>query len=140
MNEQYTIDVDTGQMIGPETADLKAKMKKANMQYDIKKSYEENKARYDEYLKIKQKGAQKLKEARAKTQKSKTYTYPFTLHYAGQDLDVSHIFEEGSEYSEKQITEKMLEHKFYEFSGSVSYEHMKEENVLIPIFSQHKKG
>lgn len=72
--------------------------------------------------------------------KPKTYKYPFILHFAGQNIETDHIFENGKEYEESEITKKMLEHQYYEFAGSVSYTFMKKENVLLPIFQQFKKG
>ncbi len=72
--------------------------------------------------------------------KPKTYKYPFILHFAGQNIETDHIFENGKEYEESEITKKMLEHQYYEFAGSVSYTFMEKENVLLPIFQQFKKG
>ena len=73
-------------------------------------------------------------------QESAKYRYPFILHYAAQNLDVSHVFEDGHEYSAEEITKKMLEHQFYEFAGKVSYDFRADDNVLVPIFQQPKKG
>ena len=70
----------------------------------------------------------------------KKFTYPFTLHYAGRNIDVDHIFEQGNEYTSEEITQAMLHHQFYEFSGSVTYDYIQEDNVVVPIFQQHKKG
>lgn len=70
----------------------------------------------------------------------KKYTYPFIMHIAARNIDISHVFEEGKEYSEDEITKAMLEHQFYDFAGSVSYDFIESDNVLIPIFKQHKKG
>ena len=82
------------------------------------------------------------KETKKSEELSETtkYRYPFTLHYAAQNLNVSHIFEEGHEYSEDEITKKMLEHQFYEFAGKVTYDFRENDNVLIPVFKQPKKG
>lgn len=71
---------------------------------------------------------------------AKKFKYPFTLHYAAQNLDVSHIFDVGTEYTGKEVTEAMLAHQFYEFSGEVNYDFRDEENVLVPVFKQYKKG
>lgn len=70
----------------------------------------------------------------------KKYRYPFTLYYAAQNIDVSHIFEEGKEYTADEITSAMLNHQFYEFSGKVAYDLIEADNVLVPTFQQHKKG
>jgi hypothetical protein len=34
----------------------------------------------------------------------------------------------------------MLEHQYYDFAGTVTFEFLEKENVLLPIFQQHKKG
>ena len=73
-------------------------------------------------------------------QETTKYHYPFILHYAGQNLAVSHIFEDDHEYSGDEITKLLLEHQFYEFSGKVTYDFREKDNVLIPIFKQPKKG
>lgn len=70
----------------------------------------------------------------------KAFKYPFEIYLAAEKKDVSHIFEEGIEYTPEQITKKMLEHGFYEFSGNVTYDFIEKDNVLVPTFQQHKKG
>jgi len=80
------------------------------------------------------------KASEKKTETGKKYTYPFVFHYAGRNLDVSHIFEEGKQYSSSEITKAMLQHQFYEFSGNVTYDFIESDNVLVPIFQQHRKG
>lgn len=70
----------------------------------------------------------------------KKYKYPFEIYLAAEKRDVSHIFEEGTEYTADEITKAMLQHGFYEFSGSVTYDYMEKDNVLVPVFQQHKKG
>lgn len=76
----------------------------------------------------------------AKGNKSKKYVYPFKIHFGGDTRDVDHIFTEGTEYSEIEIKEAMLNHQFYEFSGEVAFDYRDKDNVLIPIFKHHKKG
>ena len=34
----------------------------------------------------------------------------------------------------------MREHQYYDFTGDVSFDFIENENVLLPIFRQHKKG
>lgn len=82
--------------------------------------------------------AKKAEEEEAK--KNPKYKYPFVLHYAGKNIDTDLMFENGQEYTAEEIRTKMLQHQYYEFSGKVSFEHLKDDNVLLPIFEQHKKG
>lgn len=80
------------------------------------------------------------KKQKETDEKSKQYKYPFEIYLAAQRPSIDHIFEEEKEYTEKEITKAMLDHGFYEFAGSVTYDFRENENVLIPIFQQHKKG
>lgn len=83
----------------------------------------------------------KQKETKQEKQDdTKVYKYPFTVHISAQNIDVSHIFEEGQSYTADQITKMMLEHGFYNFSGNVTYDFIESDNVLVPIFQYHKKG
>lgn len=71
---------------------------------------------------------------------AKSFTAPFRIYLAAQKMDVSHIFEDGQTYSDTEITKAMLQHGYYEFSGSVKYDFVESENILVPIFQQPKKG
>lgn len=82
----------------------------------------------------------KTAEKKSEDTSSKKYKYPFVMYYAAQNIDVSHIFEEGKEYTADEITQAMLTHQFYEFSGNVTYDFIAADNVLVPTFQQHKKG
>lgn len=70
----------------------------------------------------------------------KSFTAPFRIYLAAQKMDVSHIFEDGQSYASADITKAMLQHGYYEFSGSVKYDFVESENILVPIFQQPKKG
>lgn len=78
--------------------------------------------------------------SKKETKGEKKYKYPFEIYLAAEKRDVSYIFENDKEYTDTEITKKMLEHGFYEFAGSVTYDFMEKDNVLVPIFQQHKKG
>ncbi len=89
--------------------------------------------------------AKKAKAQQAKTKaeqekKVPKYKYPFTIHLAGKNLETDHIFNADKEYKEDEIKTKMLEHQYYDFAGSVSFTYIEKENVLLPVFQQHKKG
>lgn len=71
---------------------------------------------------------------------NKSFKYPFILHFAGKNVETDHIFEQDKEYKAEEIRTKMLDHQYYEFAGSVKFDYIEKENVLIPIFQQHKKG
>lgn len=86
------------------------------------------------------KKADKIKKDKEKEAKNPKYKYPFIIHLAGRNLETDHIFEENKEYDAESIKTKMLEHQYYDFSGQVSFDYIKNENVLLPIFQQHKKG
>lgn len=90
--------------------------------------------------KKKEKKAEKKVVKKEEKLKGKKYKYPFEIYLAAEKRDVSHIFEDGTEYTTDEITKAMLQHGFYEFSGSVTYDYMEKDNVLVPVFQQYKKG
>ena len=71
---------------------------------------------------------------------SKKWRYPFQLYFAGAVHDTTGMFQDDTEYTADQITSKMLEHHFYEFSGTVEYDYIEDTNTLVAMFRQHKKG
>lgn len=90
---------------------------------------------------LKEKKTRKPATKKEKTENGgKKYKYPFNLYLAAEKRDVSHIFNEGVEYTQNEITSAMLQHGYYEFSGNVTYDYMEEDNTLVPTFQQHKKG
>lgn len=95
----------------------------------------EKKKRLEEEKKIKKAQAQAAEE-----KKNPKYKYPFVIHYAGRNIETDNMFKHGVEYTADQIRTKMLENQYYEFSGSVTFEYLKDDNVLLPIFAQYKKG
>ena len=94
----------------------------------------------EEKPKKKEKKAEKTAAKKEDKPKRKKYKYPFEIYLAAEKRDVSHIFEDGAEYTTDEITKAMLQHGFYEFSGNVTYDYMEKDNVLVPVFQQHKKG
>ncbi|EDP11323.1 hypothetical protein [Amedibacillus dolichus] len=104
---------------------------------DMIKPVEETKSESKE----KRVAAKKTESKKTESKKAdKVFKYPFEIYLAAEKKDVSYIFEEGVEYAPEQITKKMLEHGFYEFSGNVTYDFIEKDNVLVPTFQQHKKG
>lgn len=106
-----------------------------------------------ENLKSDEKPAKKEKPKKEKEEKSepapkktatpatlKKWTYPFQIYFAGKIHDTTGMFQDGTQYTADQITSKMLEHHFYEFSGTVDYDYVEETNTLVAMFRQHKKG
>lgn len=82
----------------------------------------------------------KKTEEKKETKTDKKYKFPFGIYIDYQLTDISHVFEEGKEYTEAEITKMMLEHRFYSFAGKVTYDYVEADNVLVPTFQQHKKG
>lgn len=87
--------------------------------------------------KVADKKTETKKEAKVK---EKSFTAPFLIYLAAEKREFSHIFEAGKSYTEKEITKAMLEHGYYDFAGSVTYDFKESDNVLVPVFQQHKKG
>lgn len=90
-----------------------------------------------------------IKKETKKTSKSKPkakdkeekYLYPFSLYTSNQTIDISNYgFEEGKEYTGKEISDIMLQHRHWQFAGEMTYSMIKDENVLTVTEKQYKKG
>lgn len=90
-----------------------------------------------------------IKKETKKTSKSKPkakdkeekYLYPFSLYTSNQTIDISNYgFEEGKEYTGKEISDIMLQHCHWQFAGEMTYSMIKDENVLTVTEKQYKKG
>ncbi|MED9808908.1 hypothetical protein [Faecalibacillus intestinalis] len=81
------------------------------------------------------------KTPKKKASTEKTYKYPFGVYSEGRLIDVSSYgFVDGQDYTEKEITDTMLKHRHYEFSGKMEYNFIKDDNVLVANAAQHRKG
>ncbi|MFR7616129.1 MAG: hypothetical protein ACLUZU_14770, partial [Faecalibacillus intestinalis] len=71
----------------------------------------------------------------------KTYKYPFGVYSEGRLIDISSYgFVDGQDYTEKEITDIMLQHRHYEFAGTMEYSYIEDDNVLVVTGKQHRKG
>ena len=77
------------------------------------------------------------KEAKVKENK---YKFPFGMFFNHSEQDVTHVFQDEKEYSTDEISKEMLRHGFYDFSGSVSYDYIQDDNMLVVSFQKHAKG
>ena len=81
----------------------------------------------------------KLPKKKAITEK--TYKYPFGVYSEGRLIDISSYgFVDGQDYTEKEITDIMLQHRHYEFAGTMEYSYIEDDNVLVVTGKQHRKG
>lgn len=81
------------------------------------------------------------KTPKKKSSSEKTYKYPFGVYSEGRLIDVSSYgFADGQEYTEKEITDIMLQHRHYEFAGAMEYSYIEDDNVLVVTGKQHRKG
>ena len=77
------------------------------------------------------------KEAKVKEKK---YKFPFGMFFNHSEQDVTHVFQDEKEYSTDEISKEMLRHGFYDFPGSVSYDYIQDDNMLVVSFQKHAKG
>ena len=76
-----------------------------------------------------------------KSSTEKTYKYPFGVYSEGRLIDISSYgFVDGQDYTEKEITDIMLQHRHYEFAGTMEYSYIEDDNVLVVTGKQHRKG
>lgn len=81
------------------------------------------------------------KTPKKKSSSEKTYKYPFGVYSEGRLIDVSSYgFVDGQDYTEKEITDIMLQHRHYEFAGTMEYSYIEDDNVLVVTGKQHRKG
>lgn len=81
------------------------------------------------------------KTTKKKASTEKTYKYPFGVYSEGRLIDVSSYgFVDGQDYTEKEITDIMLQHRHYEFAGTMEYSYIEDDNVLVVTGKQHRKG
>lgn len=81
------------------------------------------------------------KTPKKKASTEKTYKYPFGVYSEGRLIDVSSYgFVDGQEYAENEITKIMLQHRHYEFAGTMEYSYIEDDNVLVVTGKQHRKG
>ena len=83
--------------------------------------------------------SKKVPKKKASTEK--THKYPFGVYSEGRLIDVSSYgFVDGQDYTEKEITDIMLQHHHYEFAGTMEYSYIEDDNVLVVTGKQHRKG
>lgn len=81
------------------------------------------------------------KVPKKKASTEKTHKYPFGVYSEGRLIDVSSYgFVDGQDYTEKEITDIMLQHHHYEFAGTMEYSYIEDDNVLVVTGKQHRKG
>lgn len=73
---------------------------------------------------------------------SKKFKFPFLMYFGHEYRDVSHIFEDGQEYTEGEITLALANHGYKEFkiAPQVEYEYFEDENCLFPKFKVGNRG
>lgn len=81
------------------------------------------------------------KTPKKKSSSEKTCKYPFGVYSEGRLIDISSYgFADGQDYTEKEITDIMLQHRHYEFAGTMEYSYIEDDNVLVVTGKQHRKG
>ena len=82
------------------------------------------------------------KSSSTTNKKLKKYKFPFLMYFGHEYRDVSHIFEEGKEYTEGEITLALANHGYKEFkiAPQVEYEYFEDENCLFPKFKVGNRG
>lgn len=86
---------------------------------------------------VEEKQEKPKKEAKVKEKK---YKFPFGMFFNHSEQDVTHVFQDDKEYTADEISKEMLRHGFYDFSGSVSYDYIQDDNMLVVSFQKHAKG
>ena len=87
---------------------------------DTKDAVVEEVEKVEESKKEEKPAGKKVPKKKASTEK--TYKYPFGVYSEGRLIDISSYgFVDGQDYTEKEITDIMLQHRHYEFAGTMEY-------------------
>lgn len=131
---------DTKDAVVEEVEKVEEAPKEADQQPAPVESAEKQATEIAEESKKEEKPAGK-KTPKKKSSSEKTYKYPFGVYSEGRLIDVSSYgFADGQEYTEKEITDIMLQHRHYEFAGTMEYSYIEDDNVLVVTGKQHRKG
>ena len=106
---------------------------------EVKQAVEQATEIAEESKKEEKPAGKKVPKKKASTEK--THKYPFGVYSEGRLIDVSSYgFVDGQEYAEDEITKIMLQHRHYEFAGTMEYSYIEDDNVLVVTGKQHRKG
>lgn len=106
---------------------------------EVKQAVEQATEIAEESKKEEKPASKKVPKKKASTEK--THKYPFGVYSEGRLIDVSSYgFVDGQDYTEKEITDIMLQHRHYEFAGTMEYSYIEDDNVLVVTGKQHRKG
>lgn len=106
---------------------------------EVKQAVEQATEIAEESKKEEKPAGKKVPKKKASTEK--THKYPFGVYSEGRLIDVSSYgFVDGQDYTEKEITDIMLQHRHYEFAGTMKYSYIEDDNVLVVTGKQHRKG
>ena len=106
---------------------------------EVKQAVEQATEIAEESKKEEKPASKKVPKKKASTEK--TYKYPFGVYSEGRLIDISSYgFVDGQDYTEKEITDIMLQHRHYEFAGTMEYSYIEDDNVLVVTGKQHRKG
>ena len=126
-----------------EEAPKEADQQPAPVVENKKQATEEVKQAAEQATEVVEESKKEEKPAGKKSTKKteKTYKYPFGVYSEGRLIDVSSYgFVDGQDYTEKEITYIMLQHRHYEFAGTMEYSYIEDDNVLVVTGKQHRKG
>lgn len=100
----------------------------------------EDKPKREKAKQDKPKKENNVKETVEAKENGAKYKFPFGMFFNHQEHDISHVFQDGEEYSTSEISKEMLRHGFYDFSGYASYDYIKDDNMLVVSFKKHAHG
>lgn len=121
--------------------DAKAKVNNTDTLLELDNLWQPFDASYNAMKAVaKQKEAEKKKADEEKN--AKKYKYPFLMYFGHEYRDVTGVFEEGKEYTEKQLTKALIEHGFkdFKYAQEVQWEYFEDENCLYPKFKLGNRG
>lgn len=91
---------------------------------------------------VKKETKKEVKAKASKASKDVKYKYPFQMYFGHEYRDMTHIFEEGKEYTTDEITKALVEHDYKEFrfANEIEWEYFEDENCLYPKLKVGNRG
>lgn len=119
----------------------KEKKEKEKAEAEAKKLAEEEAARLKAEAE-ERKAKEKETKEKDEEAKAKKYKFPFLMYFGHEYRDVTGVFEEGKEYSEKQLTKTLIDHGFkdFKYAQEIQWEYFEDENCLYPKFKLGNRG
>lgn len=109
---------------------------------EVDKCWASHEQQYNDIVTKEEEKKKAKEETEAKTKEGKKYKYPFLMYFGHEYRDVTGVFEEGKEYTGKELVAELVKHGFkdFKYAQDISWEYFDDENCLYPKFKLGNRG